>query len=295
MTKLNKKIIDLEIDLGNYNTKSSNGVIFRSTFKEGMPINPLGENVVTFGGRSYTMEKGKFDNTFNKAQKNYLPNLLYAIIKSSSPEDEDFNLMLGYPLDNENVAQEFKDDLIGKEFKVEYKRGANVSNRTIRIHDVSCVGESISSYYTLNANERGEDLIIIDIGGRTTNVSVFQKRRMIDKFTIPMGTIDLFGEIVSRWNNTNGDNKTVEDTERLIDKGYITGCEVEEKLFLDDIMNQIEKKLDRKTYVNYYTGGGSERLRNLIETYLEPSGTIMDNPLFSNCNGNKEIVAAIRR
>ena len=71
MTKLNKKIIDLEIDLGNYNTKSSNGVIFRSTFKEGMPINPLGENVVTFGGKSYTMEKGKFDNTFNKAQKNY--------------------------------------------------------------------------------------------------------------------------------------------------------------------------------------------------------------------------------
>ena len=288
-------ITDLEIDLGNYNVKSSVGVIFRSTFVEGKPANPLGENVITYNGNSYTMEKGTFDNTFNKANKNYLPNLFYAIIKSSNPESEDFNLMLGYPLDNESVAEQFKNDLIGQEFKVKYQRGQRETDRTIRIHNVRCVGESLSSFYTLNANERGEDLIIIDIGGRTTNVSVFQNRRLVDKFTIPSGTINLFGDIIKRWNNDNGDNKTVEDAERLIKREYITGCEVEYKRFLDELMNQIEKHLDRNTYKNYFTGGGSEMLKELIEDYLEPSGTVMDNAILTNCNGNREIAAAIKK
>lgn len=288
-------ITDLEIDLGNYNVKSSVGVIFRSTFVEGKPANPLGENVITYNGNSYTMEKGTFDNTFNKANKNYLPNLFYAIIKSSNTESEDFNLMLGYPLDNESVAEQFKNDLIGQEFKVKYQRGQRETDRTIRIHNVRCVGESLSSFYTLNANERGEDLIIIDIGGRTTNVSVFQNRRLVDKFTIPSGTIDLFGDIIKRWNNDNGDNKTVEDAERLIKREYITGCEVEYKRFLDELMNQIEKHLDRNTYKNYFTGGGSEMLKELIEDYLEPSGTVMDNAILTNCNGNREIAEAIKK
>lgn len=288
-------ITDLEIDLGNYNVKSSVGVIFRSTFVEGKPANPLGENVITYNGNSYTMEKGTFDNTFNKANKNYLPNLFYAIIKSSNPESEDFNLMLGYPLDNESVADQFKNDLIGQEFKVKYQRGQRETDRTIRIHDVRCVGESLSSFYTLNANERAEDLIIIDIGGRTTNVSVFQNRRLVDKFTIPSGTIDLFGDIIKRWNNDNGDNKTVEEAERLIKREYITGCEVEYKRFLDELMNQIEKHLDRNTYKNYFTGGGSEMLKDLIEEYLEPNGTVMNEAILTNCNGNREIAAAIKK
>ena len=135
----------------------------------------------------------------------------------------------------------------------------------------------------------------MNIGGRTSDVSVFQNRRMVDKFTIPSGTLDLFEDIISRWNNEHGDNKKVEDAERLINKGHITGCEVEYKQFLDDLMNKIEKKLDRETYINYYTGGGSELLRDLIEGYLSPNGIVMDNPLFSDANGSREIAAVIRK
>lgn len=290
-----KNIIDLEIDLGNYNIKTSTGVIFRSTFEYGIPCNPLGEHIISFNGNSYTMEKGTFNNTFNKAKKDYLPNLLYAIIKSSSNHQEDFNLMLGYPLDNSSVAEEFKEALRGNEYEVEYRRGSTIVNRIIRIHDVKCVGEGVSSHYTLNANQRNEDCVLVDIGGRTSNVCVFVKRKLVNKFTIPLGTLDLFESIISRWNNDNGDNKTVEDAERLIDNGYITGTEIEEKQFLDELMNGIEKKLDRKVYQhNYYTGGGSLRLKFLIENYLEPHGEVLDNPLFSNVNGNKEINKALK-
>ncbi len=100
---------------------------------------------------------------------------------------------------------------------------------------------------------------------------------------------------MTRWNNDNGDNKQIEDIERLIDIGYITDTEVEEMQFLDDIMNQIDRRVDRKTYINYYTGGTSLRLQFLIENYVEPNGTLMDNPLFSNVNGSKVIFEAINK
>ena len=82
----------------------------------------------------------------------------------------------------------------------------------------------------------------------------------------------------------------LEEIERLIDNGYIKNTEIEEKQFLNDIMNYIEGKVDRRTYKNYYTGGGSLRLKRLIEEYLSPSGIVMDNPLFTNVKGN-EIIA----
>ena len=293
VTKQN--ITNLMVDLGNANIKTNTGIVFSSRFSHGKPINPLGESVITFNGESYTMEHGYFDNKFNKAKKNFMPNLLYAIIRSSDVKQEDFNLMLNYPVDNAAVSSEFKELLSNKEFKVNYQKGSKSIDRTIRIHNVNLVPECVASYYTLNSNQRAEDLMIIDIGSRTTNVAVFTKRKLIEKFTIPLGSIDLFSTIMTRWNNDNGDNKQIEDIERLIDIGYITDTEVEEMQFLDDIMNQIDRRVDRKTYINYYTGGTSLRLQFLIENYVEPNGTLMDNPLFSNVNGSKVIFEAINK
>ena len=180
----------------------------------------------------------------------------------------------------------FKEELLNQTLEFEY----NKVPYTIHINDIKAVGEGISSYYTLSEKQRSEDLLIVDIGGRTTNVVTFEKGKLTHKFTIPLGTIHLFSRIGTRFNNDEGSNKVVEEIERLIDNGYIKNTEIEEKQFLNDIMNYIEGKVDRRTYKNYYTGGGSLRLKRLIEEYLSPSGIVMDNPLFSNVKGN-EIIA----
>lgn len=279
-------MINLQIDLGHYNIKTNIGIVFKSTFKKGKEINPFGEDIIFVENEYYTMEKGSFDNTNNKALKNYKPNLCYAIAKSIDTTEADINLMLGIPLDSLGAFDLFKEELLHQTLEFEY----NKIPYRIYINDVKAVGEGISSYYTLSEKQRSEDLLIVDIGGRTTNVVTFEKGKLTHKFTIPLGTIHLFSRIGTRFNNDEGSNKVVEEIERLIDNGYIKNTEIEEKQFLNDIMNYIEGKVDRRTYKNYYTGGGSLRLKRLIEEYLSPSGIVMDNPLFTNVKGN-EIIA----
>ena len=186
------------------------------------------------------------------------------------------------------VHQDIKNDLFAHIQTLEFEY--NKIPYKIYINDIKAVGEGISSYYTLSEKQRSEDLLIVDIGGRTTNVVTFEKGKLTHKFTIPLGTIHLFSRIGTRFNNDEGSNKVVEEIERLIDNGYIKNTEIEEKQFLNDIMNYIEGKVDRRTYKNYYTGGGSLRLKRLIEEYLSPSGIVMNNPLFTNVKGN-EIIA----
>jgi len=289
MSKEKVDIINLAVDLGNFNIKTSSGIIFPSRFKEGNEINPLNEDIIIYDGKSYVMEKGTFDNKFNKAQKNYLPNLLYAIIKSTS--NEDINLMLGFPLDNEGIVEQFKSELMNKSFEFVFVKSGVPTVKKINIHEVGCIGEGVSAFYLLTQAQREQSLIMYDIGGRTTNISIFENKRLKSKYTYPKGTINMFYDIATRYNNANGSNVIVEDTERLVDEGYITGCEVEEKLFLNGLMNFIEDKVDKRTYKNYFTGGGSIRLRKHIENDL--NGIIMDDPLFNNCKANK-IIADIK-
>lgn len=284
-------MINLIIDLGHYNIKTNTGVIFKSTFKKGKEINPFGEDIIYTENEYYTMEKGSFDNTNNKALKNYKPNLCYAIAKSINVTEADINLMIGVPLESLGAFDLFKEELLNQTLEFEY----NKVPYTIYINDIKAVGEGISSYYTLNEKQRAEDLLIIDIGGRTSNVVSFEKGKLTHKFTVPLGTIHLFSRIGSRFNNDEGSNKVVEEIERLVDSGYILHTEIEEKQFLDDIMNYIEGKVDRRTYKNYYTGGGSLRLKKHIEEYLSPNGTVMDNPLFTNVKGNEIIANMIWR
>ncbi|MGL5765629.1 MAG: hypothetical protein ACRCX8_08315, partial [Sarcina sp.] len=194
----------------------------------------------------------------------------------------------GFPLDNSVVAESFKEELLGKEFKVEYQKGMKITNKVIKINDVKCLGEGLSSFYTIDTDKRLNDTVVIDLGGRTCNVASFVNKRIMDKFTIPMGTIDLFDLVASRWNNLNGDNKVTEEIERLINSGYIEFyVDIREK-FLNDVLNVIDKKLDLNTYSVYFTGGGSKILSDNIES-LEIKSTVMDNPLFTNVNGNKII------
>lgn len=274
----------LAIDLGNYNIKTSEGVIFPSTFTEGVPANPVGEEILAFNGTSYTMTKGSFDNEFNKSKKDYLPNLLYAIAKSSTADDKVFDIVLGVPLDNLGITNNFKEELEGKEF--EFILNTN-NKRKIKINRVATVGEGISAYYTLSDEERKDDVMIIDIGGRTTNVATFINKKLEKKFTVTKGMIDFYDDVKGRVNST-GENFNTEEMERLIKKGIIKDVEKEETTLIKEIFNGIKFKAKKETYTIYFTGGGSVELEESLRE-MEPNAKFVSNPIFSNVNGNKKI------
>jgi plasmid segregation protein ParM len=134
------------VDLGNLNIKTSEEIKFSSRFRKG-EFAPVGEQTIEYDGVYYTMQKGDLESEFNKAEKNYMPNLLYAIGKST--DDSIIDLVLGVPLDNLGIKERFKEALVGKTFKFKM----NGTDKSVKINRLATVGEGLSSYYTLEKSD----------------------------------------------------------------------------------------------------------------------------------------------
>ena len=270
----------LAVDLGNYNINTSEDIMFTATFTVGEVHNPIVEE-------TYCMAKEcAFDYEFNKSKKNYLPNLFYAIHKST--EENEIDLVLGIPVENLGVATDFKSDLEGKEFNFK----VNNDERTIKINRVAVVGEGISSYYMLSKEQReNKDVMIVDIGGRTINVVTFRNKRIEHKKQINMGMINFYEDVKTRHNSIKGDNLETEQMYSYIKKGMVEVDHKDELNFVNKMFNAIKPVAEKDFYDVYFTGGGSITLEDTLKE-VYPNGKIMENALFTNVNGNKRIAVA---
>lgn len=272
----------LAVDLGNYNIKTSEGVIFESRYQE-VEKEDFDNELVEIENRFYKMEYGEFENEFNKAKKNYLPNLLYAISKSIDENEIEVDLVLGVPASNLGITSEIKNDIEDKKFKFKVFG----QEKKVKINRVATVAEGLSSFYTLKKEERLKDLIILDIGGRTFNVCAFSKGKTLLKFTQPGGMLDLYSMVQENYNKF-GNNANIEEIVRLIENGTIN-CEEEKVRFVKDQINKIKLKISNlNTFKIFVTGGGSLELQQGLRTVLGEINYIPDT-IFSNVKGNKMI------
>lgn len=184
------------------------------------------------------------------------------------------------------AINKYKDELEGKEFKFKVN---NDDYRTVLIERVAVVAEGVSSFYTLSEKERLNDTLIIDIGGRTSNVVTFKGGRIEHKKQVNRGMIDYYEDVVAKYNST-GENVNTEDIKNLIDKKIVNENIISyyQENLVNYILNQVKTKCNRDYYKIWFTGGGSIELRDII-LKLEPNANFMDNPLFTNVNGNKKI------
>lgn len=277
----------LAIDLGNYNIKTSEGIHFISTFAEFDGIDPGERKLLNYNGKDYVMElKSSFDNEFNKTKKNYIPNLLWAINRSLPRGVDSVSIVLGIPVENLGTVNKFKEELENKRFAFRVKGN---EKRSILIDKVAVVAEGVSSFYTLPETERMNDTLIIDIGGRTTNVVSFKNGRIEHKKQINRGMINYYEDVASKY-NSKGECVNTEDIKNLIEKGIV---DIDTVTFYKNelvkyIFNQVKTKCNRDYYKIWFTGGGSIELKETI-LRLEPKANFMDNALFTNVNGNKRI------
>lgn len=277
----------LAIDLGNYNIKTSEGINFISTFAEFDGIDPGERKLLNYNGKDYVMElKSSFDNEFNKTKKNYIPNLLWAINRSLPRGVDSVSIVLGIPVENLGTVNKFKEELENKKFVFRVRGN---EKRSILINKVAVVAEGVSSFYTLPETERMNDTLIIDIGGRTTNVVSFKNGRIEHKKQINKGMINYYEDVASKY-NSKGECVNTEDIKNLIEKGIV---DIDTVTFYKNelvkyIFNQVKTKCNRDYYKIWFTGGGSIELKETI-LRLEPKANFMDNALFTNVNGNKRI------
>lgn len=281
----------LGIDIGNYNVNTSENIMFKacvSNFKD------FGSNAdkLVWNDKAYYIGDGKLEIDYRKFDKtNYIPLLLAAICKST--EHEEVELGLGLPLTQyKDNKTELTNLVSNKEYKVEF----NSKVRKIKIKEVKVYPEGIASYVSsserLDIHVNGRDVVVVDIGGGTTDISLIRGRKALKSTSINKGTIDIYNSIKlaleEKYFDVNIDADKVQD---YIDKGFYYKGKKQDIRFAIKRSNDIFKEIYNELKLNYpihteaviLTGGGSELLGEVFKNKIE--GLIVDADLFANAKG----------
>lgn len=273
----------LGVDIGSFATKTSKMIQFNSRVSS--TGNILG-NDYTFelNGETYFIEEGEHDTEYRKIKRtNYIKLLFAALVLSKV--DQDVELVLGLPIsqfnsDKENLIQMIEDH--------KFLRGyVNGKRHEFFIKKVLVYPEGIGA---AGNNYNG---IIVDIGGRTTDVCLIRKengKRKIHKpESLPLGTIELYGNFIGAINSRYGLDLKFEDTERILREGLkINGKTVDINFaketfynYMDSIIQKLKVDYSLSTNDIFFTGGGSMLLETMIYKKI-PHALVSKDGIFGN-------------
>lgn len=286
----------LGVDLGNFSVKTSEKFSFISKIKEGVSF--AERNNFILDGINYSVGEGEFSTDWNKSKKqNLIPMLFYSIAKCSN---EDINqVVIGLPI------QQYKKEKNSLKSIIESNRGKEIliggERRNILISDIEIAPEGAAAYYNLSLETKNKigsrQLLIIDIGGRTTDVCIFSNKSIVDVKTIPVGMLNIYQEIVDYINTEYVESFKLEDGEQILKEGLLINGLFKDNSFIRPILiknfNSIWKEIQLKfnTSLGYIllTGGGSSVLKQAFKNRVGNNLLISDNPLFDNALGFKKV------
>jgi plasmid segregation protein ParM len=277
------------VDVGNFNTKTSKGIIFESRISKIGNLLGSKHNCV-LGDEEYKLGEGNFDTEFRKLKKENYFKLLFGAL-ALSEVDSDVQLVLGLPISQYKADRE---ELIEKVKERYYIQGSlNNKQYDLYITNVDVYPESVAS---LEENFKG---LVVDIGGRTTDctlLNIKNNKRIIEHpISITTGTLNLYSDFINTINGEYSIDLKVDDTERILRDGLKVKGEVKSIKFAKDIFIDFVKELISKLRVEYsldthdicFVGGGSILLEGIIKTLI-PYADVKRNGLMSNAEGFKK-------
>jgi plasmid segregation protein ParM len=286
----NVKMLLSVIDLGNYNVKGINQdgvrVDFKSVISKNFETYPDGFNYVLHEGEYTYFEKGVFSKEYIKTNKDYTSQVLYSVSKlHEAIENIDTKLTLLLPISEMENSNKYVESFKDKEFKFTVKTSKKM-DKTIKINDVLVLPECYATYFVLDDTIKTLSVLIIDIGGRTTNVVAMIAGKPEILKTYKIGILNFYSKIK---NINESKDCNIEDIERLIKKGDIVIDEKQLASFMNEVINEIKIDANLAHYDKViFTGGSSIVVKDVIEK-LPDSCSLHEEPLWSNVLGALEV------
>lgn len=282
---MSKEIKSTIIDLGNINVKfiGDNKGKFSSKITNDYQSYEEGFQRIEYNGTKTYIGIGELSREFNKADRDYMAQLLYGIGKANTADTTETNLTLLLPI----IQMKNKAKLVAALKEKTFNFKFNGEDRSIKINDLLVLPEGYASYYSLDIEDRKGDVCILDIGSRTINICVLENGKIAKTNTIKLGSFDFYSKIKAI-ENAKGEDFTEEDVQRLIDNGLI---KIESKQyieFLGDILNLVKPYVNLKTYNTIFTGGTSLMLKDYITKLPLSKFKIHQNAETSNVDGALE-------
>ena len=291
------------IDIGNYQIKTSENIIFDSKVTTEKFFGTDADKL-TLSNKTYYLGEGNLEIEARKFDKeNFLPLLLGAICKSTDADTID--LALGLPIiqfKDKETRTELINMLQGNSYKVVYN---NISS-TKFIRSVQVFPEGISGYLYLKnqglLNDVGyRDAILIDVGGKTTDIALIKNNKATLPTSVNVGTIDIYYSIAKALRERYYDAKIdVEKIQDYLDKGFYYKGEKQDITFAINTTKVLFKQIYDELKINYsieteavvVMGGGAKILGSAFKKNI-PGIIIMENidrDIFSNAKGYKMLM-----
>lgn len=293
----------LGLDIGNYQVKTSEGIIFDSKITTEKYFGTEADKI-TISNKTYYLGEGNFEIEARKFDKeNFIPLVLGAICKSTDADLID--LAIGLPIiqfKDKNIRTELINLLQGNTYKVVYN---NIPTTKI-IRSVQVFPEGISGYLYLKSkgllNEVGDrDSILIDIGGKTTDIALIKNNKATIPTSISIGTIDIYYAIAKALREKYYDAKIdVEKIQDYLDKGFYYKGELQDISFAINTTKVLFKQIYDELKINYsieidavvVMGGGAKILGSIFKKNIK--GIIVmnniDRDVFANAKGYKMLM-----
>ncbi|NFL30542.1 ParM/StbA family protein [Clostridium butyricum] len=278
------------VDLGNYNVKAMNSLTAKSIFKSNISRDyesyPDAFKHIKIDGEYTYFEKGPFSMEYIKTKKDYTAQLMYAIASLNEAEDEiKTNLTLLLPISEIQEKHKYIDEIKGKTFNCSVKLKTKI-NKNITIEDVMVLPEGYVIYFKLGEKYKTSSIVIVDIGGRTTNLVAMVNGEPKVLKTLKIGALDFYAKI----RELHADKEyNLEDIERLIKEGKVVVTDKQIAQFANDILNQIKQHIKLEHYEHVlFAGGGAIIIEKIIKDILPDNCEIVDEPLESNMEGAME-------
>jgi plasmid segregation protein ParM len=242
------------IDIGNYQIKTSENIIFDSKVTTEKFFGTDADKL-TISNKTYYLGEGNLEIESRKFDKeNFLPLLLGAICKSTDADAID--LALGLPIiqfKNKDTRAELINMLQGNSYKVVY----NNIGSTKFIRSVQVFPEGISGYLYLKnqglLNDVGyRDAILIDVGGKTTDIALIKNNKATLPTSVNVGTIDIYYSIAKALRERYYDAKIdVEKIQDYLDKGFYYKGEKQDITFAINTTKVLFKQIYDELKINY--------------------------------------------
>ncbi|MBU3186624.1 ParM/StbA family protein [Clostridium estertheticum] len=280
------------LDVGNYSLKEYPGTNIKSLVSS--EENILGSKLhLEYEDKHYYIGEGNFETELNKSNKeNFLPLLLTGIALNSNKNDVFQNLVVGLPINQYKTNHEALENLVLSNKVKEVK--FNGEPRKIIIEEFKVYPEAIGAYYSL---PNQDDVIIIDIGGRTTDICYIVDKKVKESSTTVVGTIGIYKDIVDKLNSLYSLDLDIFAAEKILSKGYfeIDG-EHTDLSFVVDILKKNFNKINDELIMKFpcrtekivLVGGGYKLFEKAFKNrYVNSS--VADNPIFANSIGFRKV------
>ena len=288
--------MNLGIDIGNYNVKTSEGIIFKSAISDNIEYGNKFDKI-EIEGKVYYLGTGRLEIDYRKFDKdNYIPLLLGAICKSSNSIEN--KIGLGLPIKQYNS---FKDELIDKLANKTYDVTFNDIRRRIRITDIQVFPESVAGIIAHFNNTlfdvKHKDIVSVDIGGKTTDIALIRNKKVIRSSQVNTGTIDIYNCIKNSLEVKYFDVKIdLDDIKDYLDRGFYYKGERQNINFAIKSCNDLFKEVYNELNLNYpvntssvvFQGGGMDLLNSVLSKKI--SNIIKIDDLFANARGYKSLL-----